>query len=198
MAETKWSWLRILKVIPIALGMATGAASVGRDFMFLNGQTLEPHAAFWAWLRICFVVAFATAWLQEHKAAKTAQKQQTELENAHLLAYKHIQIKELLGMAYARGQNLALQSEWAPIEQWRQDLKRIVISEFGDAEASLFDDEALAMQTWGPDKSRIRLSALLDTLRDLIARSTLLPFSPSSLALASDPKQHMPSNDREA
>jgi hypothetical protein len=144
-------------------------------------------APWWEWaiaILVCFSIAQFFAWHEEYKKVKV-------LENADFLAHKHSQIKEMLGIVFANGQNLALQSEWAPIDKWRQDLKRLVAFTFGDAEASLFDDEALAMRTWDVDKSRIRLSALLDNLKDLIARSSSVPFSQSST-------QHAPSDDKQA
>jgi hypothetical protein len=65
--KTNWSWLRIFKTVPLTLAISTGSFSVFRDAMFLNGNAPEPHTAFWAWLRTCFIMSFAAVWFQQHR-----------------------------------------------------------------------------------------------------------------------------------
>jgi len=42
--------------------------------MFLTGVAPEPHAAWWAWLRICFVVSSVIVWFQQHKKLKDLER----------------------------------------------------------------------------------------------------------------------------
>jgi hypothetical protein len=100
MDDSKWSWFGILRVVPITPGVATGAASIGRDFLFLTDRTPEPHTAFWAWLRVSWAIAFSIAWLQEHRRVKS-----TELKlkpKLRILSKVHEQTwMHELGRAYA-------------------------------------------------------------------------------------------------
>lgn len=59
-------------MVSLCLVVASGSLGVARDAMFLvTGHTpSDPESAFWAYVRICFVVAAVSAWLIEHKKVR--------------------------------------------------------------------------------------------------------------------------------
>ena len=69
-----WSWLGFFKVIPLCLAIASGSLTIPRDAMFLTGVALEPRAALWAWLRVCFVISSALVWFQQHKRLRDLER----------------------------------------------------------------------------------------------------------------------------
>ena len=69
-----WSWFGFLKIITLCLAIATGALTIPRDLMFLSGVKLDPQAALWAWVRVCFVISAVAVWLQQHKRIQDLER----------------------------------------------------------------------------------------------------------------------------
>ena len=77
-----WSWFGVLKVLPLVLAAASGSLGVLRDGMFLaTGYQPPAQEQYWAYLRICFVIASVSSWLLEHKKVRELETRAKDLED---------------------------------------------------------------------------------------------------------------------
>jgi len=88
--KMKKGYLSSLRIVPIMIGLMSGALSIVREFLlFAFPDKYKESSLFWASVRISFVLSAATAWVIEHRLLEKekARNQKPELDGEIMEAY---------------------------------------------------------------------------------------------------------------